>query len=405
MFLRRVEILKSNNAPDTSSYSKTASSNHNNHNNKKAAAKKDAQKSNKLAGEDSDDSTMPKVTPAKTTPIKTTTTPKPMETSASVSTKPTASTSINKTKVFLEPEPRKMQAERPVLLQDLSQSKLLMKYKKENPDSATSQAAVAENANKHVNTENVNKVAETNENETNKNQNKSSIKSDSNNSGVYDGTSKGPVASLSTQNFKAALNSSGIYDGGASNMTEDNSGIYGIDLIGVQQKSSKKGEKKKSIDESHATNNEFKIDPNKKKTPSESAKSSRRSSTQSRNKPNDLREDTEKEKLLATKRLDELSEITEPIAAPKGSKLIANSNEKNNEAKQNEMDLLNETIKSSNLKSTGQGENNELNSKSVDMSVTSSPPGFLTSTPRKPAFNPLHVILKDKNKYHTTEYI
>ena len=26
-------------------------------------------------------------------------------------------------------------------------------------------------------------------------------------------------------------------------------------------------------------------------------------------------------------------------------------------------------------------------------------------TPRKPAFNPLHVILKDKNKYYTTEYI
>ena len=28
-----------------------------------------------------------------------------------------------------------------------------------------------------------------------------------------------------------------------------------------------------------------------------------------------------------------------------------------------------------------------------------------SNTPRKPAFNPLHVILKDKNKYHTTEYI
>jgi hypothetical protein len=27
------------------------------------------------------------------------------------------------------------------------------------------------------------------------------------------------------------------------------------------------------------------------------------------------------------------------------------------------------------------------------------------TTPRKTAFNPLHVILKDKNKYHTTEYI
>lgn len=44
--------------------------------------------------------------------------------------------------------------------------------------------------------------------------------------------------------------------------------------------------------------------------------------------------------------------------------------------------------------------------------ITSSNSGFsmnntstVTTTPRKPAFNPLHVILKDKNKYHTTEYI
>lgn len=32
----------------------------------------------------------------------------------------------------MEPEPRKMQAERPLLLQDLSQSKLLLKFKQEN---------------------------------------------------------------------------------------------------------------------------------------------------------------------------------------------------------------------------------------------------------------------------------
>ena len=36
-----------------------------------------------------------------------------------------------KTKIVLEPEPRKMQAERPVLLQDLSQSRLLQKFKQE----------------------------------------------------------------------------------------------------------------------------------------------------------------------------------------------------------------------------------------------------------------------------------
>lgn len=37
-----------------------------------------------------------------------------------------------KVKYVMEPEPRKMQAERPLLLQDLSQSKLLLKFKQEN---------------------------------------------------------------------------------------------------------------------------------------------------------------------------------------------------------------------------------------------------------------------------------
>lgn len=38
----------------------------------------------------------------------------------------------SKVKYVMEPEPRKMQAERPLLLQDLSQSKLLLKFKQEN---------------------------------------------------------------------------------------------------------------------------------------------------------------------------------------------------------------------------------------------------------------------------------
>ena len=44
----------------------------------------------------------------------------------------------------------------------------------------------------------------------------------------------------------------------------------------------------------------------------------------------------------------------------------------------------------------------------VSFNPTSQPQSTLvntSTTPRKPAFNPLHVILKDKNKYHTTEYI
>lgn len=47
-------------------------------------------------------------------------------------------------------------------------------------------------------------------------------------------------------------------------------------------------------------------------------------------------------------------------------------------------------------------EDNQTHHQSTLTSVSS---GAMATTPRKPAFNPLHVILKDKNKYHTTEYI
>jgi hypothetical protein len=64
------------------------------------------------------------------------------------------------------------------------------------------------------------------------------------------------------------------------------------------------------------------------------------------------------------------------------------------------------------LKKEGDDENNQLQPNNRhhhhhhQQAVNSgSTPGVNISTPRKPAFNPLHVILKDKNKYHTTEYI
>ena len=48
------------------------------------------------------------------------------------SSSPSKTAGGSKVKYVMEPEPRKMQAERPLLLQDLSQSKLLLKFKQEN---------------------------------------------------------------------------------------------------------------------------------------------------------------------------------------------------------------------------------------------------------------------------------
>lgn len=61
-------------------------------------------------------------------------------------------------------------------------------------------------------------------------------------------------------------------------------------------------------------------------------------------------------------------------------------------------------LKSTTSNDHGQQQNHHQQQQS-NITSTNSGYSMTATTPRKPAFNPLHVILKDKNKYHTTEYI
>lgn len=209
----------------------------------------------------------------------------PLKNSSSTKTEPTSpigqsQPSINKTKIVLDSEPRKMVAELPVLLQDLSHSRLLMKYKQENKEATD-------------------------------------------------------------------LKPSGVYGAEPS----DDGGIYGADPANIVS----------DIPTKCVSDNADEIE----KMYLISACC-------------DKKEDTNEVKK------EEVSSLAEGEASsPKKTCIKSIIKQTGSEHVKSELEITN------------------------DPTVTfSTPPVQVNNTtPRKPAFNPLHVILKDKNKYHTTEYI
>ena len=69
-----------------------------------------------------------------------------------------------------------------------------------------------------------------------------------------------------------------------------------------------------------------------------------------------------------------------------------------------EKPLKSTTISDNHIENTQQ-QQQKPNTASNNSGLPTTTATTTSTTPRKPAFNPLHVILKDKNKYHTTEYI
>lgn len=67
--------------------------------------------------------------------------------------------------------------------------------------------------------------------------------------------------------------------------------------------------------------------------------------------------------------------------------------------------LLNNKPLKSTTNNYDNGQTQLLSQSTIPSSISGFSMNTSVTTPRKPAFNPLHVILKDKNKYHTTEYI
>lgn len=216
----------------------------------------------------------------------------------------------------MEPEPRKMQAERPPLLMDLSTSRLLSKYKAEIEGKKSSNetnetvAKVTENKNEPIENE-VKKVDSdaTIVNSPVKYEAKSDIK-------VY----AGELATQSPASMSVSSN------GTLTNLTKDESPIKC---------------QKNSLKRLTSPKNQVKFD------------------------------------------------IKSPVESPRKhheNGIVVKQQEQHNEHE------AADTI--------GNGVVSGM-PKCIDGTPTHSNP----TTPRKTVFNPLHVILKDKNKYYTTEYI
>lgn len=193
--------------------------------------------------------------------------------------------SISKTKIILEPETRKMQAEKPLLLQDLSQSRLLQKFKQELEENTRNNKMPEIKATKTLIETNVNKKE-------------------------------------IEENF-----------------------VYGADLANENSKQSfipNSPEKHKNSPEKKSNNKE----------PFSTL--------------NDGSDDFEK--IYLEKASKEMNEPTKTKKSP-----VPTSSDEAKKPIENDIDTLDFCEKKTNI--------------------------------RKPVFNPLHVILKDKNKYHTTEFI
>lgn len=275
-----------------------------------------------------------------------------------------------KKKVVLVEEPRKMQAERPALLLDLSQSKLLLKYKLENnSNNPTSDAAIASNSPATA--------PDPAKNEVSAKSNASPTKSTHSSPKKTPPSKTNSINSMPKKlNLSFTENSGGVY--GAE---VDNGGVYGADPQAITSRPS-------SI--------------TKPLTKTNSNESKRKESILNNEENVDCK--SEKEKLIRSPN----DENTNGISNQKNYRNILKSSKKNSILiDENDSSLLPLLINSDlTLPDSSQNPNNTITSNISEQNQTTAP---LAATPattsRKQAFNPLYVILKDKNKYHTTEYI
>jgi hypothetical protein len=311
-------------------------------------------------------------------------------------------------KTVLEPEPRKMQAERPLLLQDLSQSRLLAKFKQaqnENSPAKNDNVQALGNTNRETPTNPLNNNI-LNINETPK----STATVDSKRLNINQLTpqlstrSKGSFVirkaadSPNSHKFAApALDDGGVYG------AETGAGIYGADIPVVNSSnsavsstkasnSSQLTSKKNSITSltmnrpaSYNTENDIKVN----ESVNQQNLSSRRISMSNNNNNDNNRSD------------DGIGEDAEKQSLLKNQDLNSNLTTKNmplNDHKYSQ-NLDNTIVSFSENLVTHQTYNPNSNIASLNNNNNNN------NAIRKAQFNPLHVILKDKNKYHTTEYI
>lgn len=309
-------------------------------------------------------------------------------------------TTSSKTKIVLEPEPRKMQADRPVLLQDLSQSKLLLKFKQEASSSdpkPTSEAnKTDQKPSEPANNDSTKSEPKVDSNKESPKQTQPPPQQSKKTSKVNSVASSGQTTpSKMESKFKtppplsSGVYGADIYDGG---------GVYGADIVNVPTKpivTSSKQSPSQSIDKT-AENAKPTDESNNKNPVAKNRKSSK-----------DEYEENENESL-----------INDNVNGSNNENVRSSLLNTENESNDTNSISLNKKSSPNNLETQSTKVIPNVNSTRLDIidndstvvsfNPASQPQSTLvntSTTPRKPAFNPLHVILKDKNKYHTTEYI
>lgn len=284
------------------------------------------------------------------------------------------SPSPSKTKVVLEAEPRKMQAERPVLLQDLSQSKLLLKFKQENKTGELTgpETTTTTNTQKDENTKSIDEI-------------KPSV--EFKNESPKDISRKDSVISKKVQitNAKPAMSNGGngvygedFYDGG---------GVYGADLANMQAPPVIKTK------QPSATSTPSQRRTSKDSKSDDSASGRNQSTAKNRKSSKEACDDLEKAYLISATQDDFYKSLNESDSNNKPEAKTESSSPP-------PLPPHAATVTEQSHNGNHLSSHNNLNQVQSNSTTTIS-----ASTPRKPTFNPLHVILKDKNKYHTTEYI
>lgn len=271
----------------------------------------------------------------------------------------------NKTKIVMEEEPRKMKTELPALLQDLGTSKLLLKFQQQQSLSS-----------KKDETSEINETAESNKQDEDTKKRESLDLTESN----------------SPNKPNLSFENSGIYDG-----TE-------------QQKTPQKQEASSRKSSSKNSSLKFKSRKHSSKSLTKTNSGEQTAESQPTTKVEIIEND--KIDLLKITHMESLSQ-QESVDFDDG---------KFGDFVETKLEIIEET------KDIQQTDSNNLNNNNKNL-VTFTLPSFPnrastvcstttdeggspiksnqkpTTTHRKSVFNPLHVILKDKNKYYTTEYI
>jgi hypothetical protein len=297
-----------------------------------------------------------------------------------------------------------MQAERPLLLQDLSSSRLLAKFKQESASPATSTASPppqqpATTSSATVKSESP-PAPTTSAHPTPPPSSNASRAADTPSRSTPSETASIAAKRSPNQGTPLSVKRSSEMPS-SSKPSILNAGIYGIDAL---EEAGVYGADIPVVPKGGASSTSATVTP-KLTSQQHSQVPSKKNSITSASITSPLRQQQSATTIDST--AGKKSPTSPSPLIPTAAQAAVDTTETNSllTSEVNKSMLLDESVNSGNLEESG-----KLGCFPNDNTVVSFSGDFIrkpggSSSRRKPAFNPLHVILKDKNKYHTTEYI